>query len=293
VYTLSVANAGPDTANQVHMIDALPDGLSLNTAQASQGSCNGAQIVTCNLGDLAGGLSAAVVIEVTPMSVGTVVNTATVQSLQFDPNVSNNVVSHTTQILPGRDLVVTQTDWPDPLPAPGQPVTYTVRVFNTGPFTTTGVSLIDTLLANADFGSITTDRGSCSTPNPVLCDLGEMGPSTSATVTLVVTPTLVGVYANQADVSGNEFEADLSNNSTIEYTTVGSADLVLLKTVWPASVEVGQPMTYTLIVTATGPVVATNVVVTDALPGSVQLISVAASPGQCSGTSMLVCNLGA
>src|SRR5207244_1983767 len=50
-------------------------------------------------------------------------------------------------------------------------------------------------------------------------------------------------------------------------------------------------MTYTIMVTNVGSLVATNVKVTDTLPASVTLVSATSARGTCSGTSTVVCSL--
>ena len=54
-YTLHVANAGPSNATGVVLADVLPAGVSLVSAQPSQGSCTGTTTVSCALGTLAVG----------------------------------------------------------------------------------------------------------------------------------------------------------------------------------------------------------------------------------------------
>ena len=63
------------------------------------------------------------------------------------------------------------------------------------------------------------------------------------------------------------------------------ADLSITNTDLPDPVLVGDTLTYTITVTNNGPVGATNVVVTDTLPGSVSLVS---APG-CTGSGTLTC----
>lgn len=99
-YTVKVTNNGPAAASGVTMTDTLPSSVTFGSASASQGSCsNSAGKVTCSLGSLAVGGSATVTITVTPNTVGTVTNTATVSSSAPDPNTANNSASATTQVL--------------------------------------------------------------------------------------------------------------------------------------------------------------------------------------------------
>ncbi|MGB5489298.1 MAG: hypothetical protein WBM76_00585 [Woeseiaceae bacterium] len=99
-YTLSVSNAGPDGATGVTVIDTLPAGVTFQSASATQGGCSqAAGIVTCLLGNLAGGANATVNIALTaPVVTGTMTNTATVSSLEIDPAPGDNTSSENTTV---------------------------------------------------------------------------------------------------------------------------------------------------------------------------------------------------
>ena len=100
-YTLKATNNGPspDPAYAVMVTDALPAGVSFQSAAASQGSCTQSSgTVICNLGTVDQGASATMTIVVTPMSPGTVTNTATVASGAKDYNAANDSTSTTTQV---------------------------------------------------------------------------------------------------------------------------------------------------------------------------------------------------
>jgi len=70
------------------------------------------------------------------------------------------------------------------------------------------------------------------------------------------------------------------------------ADLALTKTVTPGSVPVNGTLTYTLRVTNNGPNTATNVTVTDDVPGGTTFVSVTPSQGTCTGTTTIKCVIG-
>jgi uncharacterized repeat protein (TIGR01451 family) len=95
-YTLTVSNAGPNSASAVTVTDVLPTGTTFVSTASSQGSCAGTSTVTCNLGVMANGSSATItLVVVSPNAAGPVVNTATVSSTTADPNSANNSSSAT------------------------------------------------------------------------------------------------------------------------------------------------------------------------------------------------------
>lgn len=110
VYTLQIANAGPEVASGVVLTDTLPGGAAFVSAQSSQGDCNeAAGKVTCNVGELAAGACAEVQIKVRPGVAEAITNTATVTGDEIDPNPANNAATATTTVssLPTVTLVAT------------------------------------------------------------------------------------------------------------------------------------------------------------------------------------------
>ena len=99
-YTLTVANAGPDSATGVVVTDTLPAGVTFRSASATQGSCSeNLGIVTCVLGDIASGANATINIAVgAPFVTGTIVNTAVVAGNEIDPFLPNNTSVKTTLV---------------------------------------------------------------------------------------------------------------------------------------------------------------------------------------------------
>ncbi len=73
---------------------------------------------------------------------------------------------------------------------------------------------------------------------------------------------------------------------------VVEADLSVTKTDSPDPVLLGSDITYTVVVSNSGPSTGSQVTLTDTLPGGVSFVSSAASPGTCSGTSTVTCTLG-
>ncbi|MBK9055264.1 MAG: S8 family serine peptidase [Chloroflexi bacterium] len=100
-YTLTVNNAGPNSATGVTVVDTLPAAVTYQSATPSQGSCMQANgFVTCDLGSVANGAAATVTIVVTTTQTGTVNNTAGVYATSGDPNIINNGATTTTEVVP-------------------------------------------------------------------------------------------------------------------------------------------------------------------------------------------------
>jgi len=200
---------------------------------------------------------------------------------------------------PSANLSVTKSDSPDPVQV-GQELTYSIAVHNAGPDAAVGASVTDELPANVTLVSATASAGGpCPGATTVSCQLGTLAAGGSATVTIKVTPTTDGRLANTAQVSSTTADPDAANNSATAETVVNaapppSADLRLTKSDSPDPVLVGQELTYTIAVSnpASSTSTASNVVVTDTLPGSMTFGSATASQGSCTGTATVSCQLG-
>jgi uncharacterized repeat protein (TIGR01451 family) len=102
IYTIEVANSGPQTATQVTLTDNLPKNAGFGSASATQGSCSvRRRTVTCNLGDIVSGQTVEVTIEVKPTKRGTITNTVSVTAgSPTDPNAANNADTEDTVVTP-------------------------------------------------------------------------------------------------------------------------------------------------------------------------------------------------
>jgi uncharacterized repeat protein (TIGR01451 family) len=301
-YTVNVSNTGPSDATGVVLSDVLPAGVTLVSAQPGQGSCGGAATVSCSLGTVAVGGSATVVIQVIPNVAGALVDTASVTSGVLDPDTSNNSASVTvtavTPPTPEADLSLTLTATPDPV-AVGETLTYTVNVSNAGPADATGVTLSDVLPAGVSLVSAQPSQGSCDGTSILSCSLGTVAVGGNAAVVIHVIPNVAGTLVDTATVTSDVADPDTSNNDalvTVTATASGDpgeeADLALALVADPHPVRVGDVLTYTLDVSNGGPSDAVGVVLSNALPAGVSLVSVETSQGSCTGTATLSCFFG-
>jgi uncharacterized repeat protein (TIGR01451 family) len=106
-YTLTVTNNGPDASTDSTVTDILPAGVTFVSATPSQGACSqAAGTVTCTLGPLAVGASAAIPIVVTvdATALSPLSDTATVTGVETDPLAANNSATAETLISPPTEL---------------------------------------------------------------------------------------------------------------------------------------------------------------------------------------------
>lgn len=103
-YTIVVTNQGPQGATDVTVADRLPSHSRFVSASASSGSCErkGRQL-TCRVGNLSAapgpGDSATVTVQVLPTRVGTIENSASVDSPETDPVTLNDNATASTQVV--------------------------------------------------------------------------------------------------------------------------------------------------------------------------------------------------
>jgi uncharacterized repeat protein (TIGR01451 family) len=92
-------------------------------------------------------------------------------------------------------------------PVVGADLTYNIVVANKSgaPNDAQNVRVIDNLPLDVSFKSVTPSQGSCSGTTLISCDLQTITISSSATVTLVVVPTKVGIITNIATVTATNW----------------------------------------------------------------------------------------
>ncbi len=274
-FTITVANAGPDTAQAATVIDVLPAGLSLVSSTPSVGSYNNGTGVWA-VGNLVNGANATLTIVATATAHTAVTNTATASSSTFDPVGGNNSGSANVDARDA-DLAVTKVV-DDPTPAVGGNVTFTVTVTNAGPDTAQAVSVADALPSGLTFVSASTATGSYASGSGVWT-VGALANGASATLDIVATVAVPTVRTNTATVSSTTFDPNAANNTDSASVDARDADLAITKSVDDPTPSFGGQVTFLVTVTNNGPDTATGVSVADALPAGLSLVSATASQG--------------
>jgi uncharacterized repeat protein (TIGR01451 family) len=247
-YTYVVKNAGNVTMDPVTLTDTKLGAITSCTpalsplAPGATSTCTATHVTT--QGDVDG---------------GSIANTATVTAQP--PTGPPETDTSTVTILgppPNPAISVVKTADPSSFDAAGQTITYTYMVQNTGNVTMEPVTLEDNQL-----GAIT----SCT---PALSPLAP-GATSTCTATHVTTQGDVdaGGIVNTATVTGQPPTGPpKEDTSTVDEVAPPRPAISLLKSAsQKAFTAAGQTITYTYVVTNTGNVTLTPVVVTDPLPG--------------------------
>lgn len=325
-FTITVTypnGAGTATVPGVKVIDKLPANASLVTNSttldgnpAAGGACTenaGAKTIVCNLGPspdytMAPGDSHTITFAVKPGVAGTITDVATANFNGTDSNPANNQSSADAKVVVKADLGLTITDNPDPVEV-NNDLVYILNVINNGPSPSSDVKLTATLPANVTFDYVNSSRGtsSCNVTGTTLdCDLQAMADGAQATVTVFVTPTVVGSlqFSGTVSIPSTETDPVATNNTAATGTTVtksstptpASADLAIALTSSPNPVTAGEALTYTLKVsnniTAKASDDASNVIAVLTLPASVKVTSPGSGCTKDSSTNVVRCDLG-
>ena len=288
--TIFIDNLGPSSARDIVVTDAnLSDGaFTIGTVTPSQGTCGlpVSGVITCQLGDLDAASAssigrATITVEVSANEAVDINDVVTVTSPTPDPVTSNNQAQESISVMAVADLSIDKAG-----PATGTAgtdISYTLSIANEGPSTARGVVITDVLSAGVKILAVSGSGGaSCNAgvPGdaalPTVCSFGNLASGATRTMTIQVhiLPGFTGPLHNDARVSSDTFDNDLSDNlDTVVTDVAASADLSITKTDSPDPVLAGNDLTYTITVTNGGPSTATGVKVTDTLPAGTTFVA--------------------
>ena len=284
-FNIAVTNLGPSTTTNVIVTHLLPTNVTVVSASTVQGSYSqSGNVVTFNLGPLSPRAETAMAVVGLATAAGTGISTAAVSSEQPDFASGNNSARVTTVVRPPTaDLALGIAAVPNPVLIGGT-LTYTVSLTNNGSSSASAITVTNALPFSARMQSVVVSQGTTnSIGNVVFWSLPSLAMGASATATITVIPTAVGLITATATVGAPEFDPITANNTAAITTTVGpAADLALGLNGFPQTVVTGNSVTYTIAVTNLGPSAATGVVVNESLPVSTTVLSTNTTQGSIS-----------
>ncbi|MBP8297114.1 MAG: DUF11 domain-containing protein, partial [Burkholderiales bacterium] len=294
-YTLVVSNAGPGNATGASVADTVPaniTGVTANCVASGTASCgtnasagNAVSFTGVNINAGAGNfLTITISGTVNPAATGNLVNTATVTAGagQTDPTPGNDSATDTDTPAFVTNLGITKTDGSATYTA-GAAISYTIVVSNTGPSNATGASVADAVPANitgVTANCVATGTANCGTNASVGNAVSFTGVNIAAgagnfltiTVSGTVSPSATGNLVNTATVTSGTSQSDPTpgnNSATDTDTPAPQTNLGITKTDGSATYTAGAAISYTIVVSNTGPSNATGASVADTVPAAI------------------------
>ncbi|PFI22784.1 DUF7507 domain-containing protein [Bacillus cereus] len=287
-YTTSISNVGNTDATNIVFTDVLPSGLTFvpNTLtvdgvlQPNANPNTGVALATLPPNEIY-----SIVFQVTVNSIppsNPALNTAST-SYEFtvdpgNPPVSNTASSNTTLLQINNANIISTKTADLTFADVGNTITFTLNLPNTGNTTATDVTVIDILDSNLSFVPNSFTVNGQTIPNADLStgvNIGSINGGNAAIVTFQATvttlPTLNPISNSTSTtyhyvVDPTQPPITTSNQSNTTTTQINSAILTAQKNSNVSTVDIGQDIVYTVIITNSGNISATNVIFTDLIP---------------------------
>ena len=270
-WTLTIRNNGPDNATEVRIVDVLPDGFTyLNSTLNYEND-------EIYVGNLAVMQTMTIDIICLVETTGNFTNYANITGREYDYNLENNQDNESIVIHPATDLEIEKTV-DEAEPNYGDIVEWNIIVRNNGPDDAHEVVVYD-LLTN-DLIYIEDDSEGEYNPQTGIWNISFLEAYDEVSLTIYSKVNRTGIIRNIANVTGREYDYDLYNNQDNETIEVEpSADVSIIKLVNNTNPNYKEFVKWTVIVSNNGPDNATDVEVSEIIPGGLILISSSATKG--------------
>jgi len=281
-FTVSLHNNGPSTATSIQVTDQLPAGVTYLSYSGS-GSYNPSTGIW-SIAALASGASASIDVAAT-VDAGTtltsITNTASITAhAQPDPVPGNDTASASIAVT-GAELALTLTA--DSLtPTSGGDVVFTLSITNNGSYDATNVTVEQILNASDLLYSSHIASGGNYIPATGAWNIGSLavGASESLQVTASISAASNSMVTQNATITAaDQSDPLLSNNSDALTLYIDGTDLRLSKSVNDSSPDVGDTITYTLLLENLGTNSASGIQISDLLPAGVSYLGHTAPAG--------------
>ena len=257
----------------VILSDTLPQGVTLLSISSGRGQCETDGIaITCTWPVIPTMEGDSVRFDIVVPSTGAMlINAAAVTALEPDPQPNDNSSILETPVDWGADISVGMSAAPPEI-EPGEAITYTLKINNSGPWPATAVRLLVPATTGMMFASAATAQGDCAIlADGVRCDLRQLAKDSSTLVTIIgVADIISGALVNTATIIAAEPDPNPSNNSsTIGVEIQPVVDISVLVVSEPDSVTVGDELKYTVVIGNAGPLTASGVTLVNTMPSGV------------------------
>ncbi len=272
IFRITVTNHGPDTATTLRIADLLPYGVNYRSNVRSTGTYSSSTGVW-SITTLNRGASATLNITARPNATTAnswVTNWANQTSqTEYDPvldkvNASVYVYNNKANVA----LSQTVNGASNATVNVGDTVTFVVTARNNGPDTATNVLISDLIPEGLTDVLVTTQGGSYNSTNRVWTITSLInGNTASLTITGKSGPSMAGlnITNNATRTSQSEYNSlPVLTNATV-YTKF--ANVTVTNTATNSTLNVGNNGVFTVVVTNNGPDAATNIKLTDLIPG--------------------------
>lgn len=305
-YTIEIANAGPDEAEEVLLLDVLPEFVSHFDFVTPPVDTTATDTLRWSFDSLAAGESISLSFKgVVPKSfvLPTVpfarTNHVRVSGV-YDTNPANDTTSATVDIItPQYDLSVSKSVSPTQV-LRGEIFTYTISINNAGPDQAENITLTDILPEFVNHFDFQTPPMDTTVTDTLVWAFDSLAVGESISLNFKgVVPESVDLSqtpftrTNLARISGM-YDTNSANDTASASVDIvfPSYDLEVIKSVEPTSAKLGQPFSYSILVRNNGPDTAENVLLWDHLPDLVTLFDFVNPPSDTTAADSLRWNLG-
>ena len=278
IWTITVTNNGPDTAENITVTDVVPTTLIYNADEVNVTRGEFADNKWF-IEEVENGETLTMVIKTVVNTTNTTItNIVNVTSDTYDPDVTNNNGSNETFIPPEADLEAVKLV-SNAAPHKNDKVTWTIIVTNNGPDSAMNITVVDKLPAGMAY--VSDDSNGAYNVNTGIWTVGDLANGESAVLNIV---TLVNAtnatIINSVEATSDTYDPNDENNKAENKSYIEpEANLIILKDVDKSNVKVGDKVKFTIVLINLGPDYSINVRVHDVLPKGLKLISFKASKG--------------
>jgi len=289
-YTQVVTNAGSLAATAATFTEATPaftTFVSFSAAAAPGWTCTSPPVSCTNPSVPAGatGTFTAVYKVNAGTPVGTIISdTATVNAGNQTSGASSATATDTvTTTTSQADLALTTAATPLSVYA-GNDITYLQTITNSGPSAASAVSFLEAVPTNTTFASVSAPAGwTCTTPavggtGNVTCTDPSMASNTSATIIVVVNVASTVPATTITATSSVSATNSLTSTTTTSTPVATACDLAVSNSGAPSPVAAGGTITYTQVVTNSGPSNCSAATFTEAFPANTTFVSLTPVP---------------